>query len=47
MKTALLQRALLNSQKKQKWMKLIQTLSNGEITACSEGTEILDKAWLT
>jgi len=23
------------------------TLSNGEITACSEGTEILDKAWLT
>lgn len=47
MKTALLQRALLNSQKKQKQMKLIQTLTNGEITVCSEGTESLEKAWLT
>lgn len=45
-RTALLQRASLNSWKKQRWMKLIQNLSNGEITACSEGTEILDKACL-
>lgn len=46
MRTALLQRASLNSRKKQRRMKLIQTLSNGEITACSEGTEILDQACL-